>query len=138
MSLIDNYDYLAKIQVDTEMVESFKNKIMNTLKKEIYVNLTDQFSKLSNYSIRCSLENEQDELDKYTKELSNFMAYQEALYEMMLEGTLMPVKVTNAISYGNYSARINYSIGNTSAEPHIFIPILTHDRFMLKPSLMNK
>lgn len=142
MALIDSYDFLGKIKVYKEMIDFFKDKVLSSLKRNKYVHLSDEFSVLGNYSIKCSIETELDELDKFSKELSKFMAYQEALYEMMVDGILMPVKITNTYSYGNFNVKINYSVrsGNctTSSECDISIPILENHTFMLKPSLMNK
>ncbi|MDD2481192.1 MAG: hypothetical protein PHC44_07285 [Lutispora sp.] len=124
------------------MVDSYKNKILKTLQNKSYVHLSDEFTCLSNYTIDCNTQTEQSELDKFTQTLSKFMAYQEALYDMVTEGKLMPVKITNTYSVGNFNVSINYSIRNGMStlrgEKDISIAILDNNTFMLKPSLGNK
>ncbi|SDL24130.1 hypothetical protein [Natronincola ferrireducens] len=141
-SLIDRYDFMKKMKVDERMVDAYKEKILRTLENKTYIHLADEFTGLSNYSIECSQQTEEQELEKFSGKLSKFMAYQEALHDMVTSGKLIPVKITNTYSVGSFNVRIHYAIRNgmstLSGDRDINIPILEHNTFMLKPSLMNK
>ncbi len=139
---IDSYNFMKNIRVIEDGVKFYKEKILKRLKTEDYIKLSDEFNGLSNYEINCNNQEVERELDKFTERLSDFMAYQEALHDMVIEGKLIPIKITNMSSCGNFNIRIQYSIRNGMSTlkgyKDIGIPILENNTFMLKPSLKGK
>ncbi len=142
MYLIEKYDFINNIKVDEAMVKENKTKLLKTFRKNNYIHLFDEFSYLRSYSIQCSQETEQREIDNLTREISNFMAFQEAIYDLLLERILMPVKITNMSSYTNFNISVDYSIRNgmmkTSRKIYIGLPILEHHTYIIRPSMRNK
>ncbi|MFB6367681.1 hypothetical protein ACFCP7_27340 [Paenibacillus elgii] len=139
-ALIQNYRPIEHIKVSKDMVDQMEERILNQLGKEPYVHLRDQLAKLGSMTLNYTTENFNAEIEKMSEQLSMVMAYQEALFNLMTSGQIMPVKISNVYNTGGgYHFKIAYQenrgMSFTSGETEISIPILVHETFMLRPSL---
>lgn len=142
MATIQNYYPLDHIKVSQETVEKQEAEILNYLNKNNYIHLSHRLSNISSIEIRYTKESYEFEIEKVNKLLSDFLAFQEALFNLMSDGKIIPVYVSNYLSknlVGAGRVRISYeerqSMMTTSGTTEISIPIFVHDTFMLKPSL---
>lgn len=140
--MIENYKPIEHIKVSQEAVTKQEEMIIDDLQKHTYIHLSDRLSRLRSLELRYSKENYEYEIEKVTRLLSDFLAYQEALFNLMTNGKIIPVYVSNYASGNFYGANrivISYeerqSMMITSGTIEVSLPIFVHDTFILKPSL---
>lgn len=118
-----------------------EESILSHLKINLYIHLSNQLSKITNIELHYNRENYEDEFKRFTEKISNFMAFQEALFNLMTKGKIMPVNISTIISGRRTYVRVSYSerqgTSTFSGDTDISIPILVHETFMLKPTLKS-
>ncbi|KHL91839.1 hypothetical protein QW71_32595 [Paenibacillus sp. IHB B 3415] len=109
--MIQNYKPLDHIKVSQEAVEKQEGMILDHFQKHAYFHLSERLSRLRILEMRYSAESFGIETEKITQQLSDFLAYQEALFNLMTNGKIIPVYVSNYSSsnfYGANSIVISY------------------------------
>ncbi|WPC42945.1 hypothetical protein [Clostridium sp. JS66] len=146
--LIQKINIMEHIDVTKEEVKICKNAIKNYLKNEKGFSLEDQLSKVENGIgiLDYNNNNFMDVIKPLIKNISTFMAFQEASMELMNENIIMPinqfylldyprVKICERIEYNSSSAEL--IINNRYEQNNIFIPIIPYGKFILRPSRKN-
>lgn len=142
MTYIDNYNPMNEIHITDADVEQWEKKILKQLQDKQYVHLYEEFNVFQNQSLQYRKDEAEIVLRKFTSKVSNFMAFQEALFQLMIKGEIMPVKIPNTYTYGGYEIRIRYTessgMSTISGERIFSIPIFVHEHFIRTPSKLNK
>jgi len=141
-TLIDSYDPLNNINVTQEAVAEQERMIINHLQNNQYVTIREKLYSIQNRSINYNRSNAESVIQELTNDISDFMAFQEALFNLMRKGEIMPIRIPNTYPSGSDEIRICYSEnvggGIHSGQKHLSIPIFVHDQFIRTPSLRNR
>lgn len=142
MTYIDNYNPMNALHVTVSDVEQWEKKILEQLNKNQYVHLSEVLSTLQNQSLQYRKDEAESVFKEFSNKVSDFMAYQEALFQLMNKGEIMPVKIPNAYTYDGYGVRIRYAessgMSTTSGERVFNVPIFVYEHFIRTPSRLNK
>lgn len=142
MTYIDNYNPMKEIHVTGADVEQWEKKILKQLQDKQYVHLYEEFNVFQNQFLQYRKDEAESVFKEFSNKVSDFMAYQEALFQLMNKGEIMPVKIPNAYTYDGYGIRIRYAessgMSTTSGERVFNIPIFVHEHFIRTPSRLNK
>jgi len=145
LKMIHRYKPLDHIEVTQESVEKCETNLLEYLQKNTYVHLNDYLAPLSNLTLTYTKESYESEIGQLTKKISHFMEIQEALFNLMTRGKIMPVYISNVSNTNYYGLNIltiryeeKQGMMTTSGTIQLSIPILVHNAFTLKPSLKNK
>lgn len=142
LRLLDCFNLMEEIIVTEAMVEEWEQKVIRKAEKDTYVNLSDELNKITNLEISYNESDKEEELRKLTNIFSNFMAYQECLFNLMSRGVIMPVQFGNPGFSSSREVRINYveRQGNmtSTGDYYMPVPIFVFNSFMLKPSRISR
>lgn len=143
---IDQYNSMEYINVNSDMVAKHKRIIINYFENNKFFYLANSFVKLHEINeLQYYIESYENDIEHLNNKISEFMALQEALFSLMNEGYIMPVKVP----FGEYISKhyitinciernLNEYSGIISGKIDIYIPIYVHEVFIKKPSLISK
>ncbi len=138
-TLIESYNPLDKINVTQEAVDEQERMIINHLQNNQYVIIREKLYTIQNRSINYYGSNAESVFQELTNDISDFMAFQEALFNLMRKGEIMPIRIPNTYLSGSDEIRICYSEnvggGIHSGQKRLSIPIFVHDQFIRTPSL---
>ncbi|GEM_PF-3395166 len=135
--MIQHYKPIDHIKVSTEMVEDIEKGIINYLKSNSYIHLSEKASQIKEFRLKYTKESYGTEIERVSVAISKFMAHQEALFNLMTKGKIMPVRISNAPSIlYRYSFKIFYEEQRgsmtTSGDVEISIPIFIHETVALE------
>lgn len=138
MTIFENYNPLDNVKVTREDVKQQERLALNQLERKQYISIREKFFALQDQTLEYSVSDADIVFQQLTNRISEFMAYQEALFNLMRQGEIMPVN-TNAYSIGETNIRIKFAERSsgciTSGQRHLNIPIFVHDYFVRTPSL---
>jgi len=142
MTYIDSYNPMKAIYVTKENVEQWEKKILEQLNLKQYVHLSEELNVLQNLSLHYQRDEAENVFNEFSTSISNFMAFQEALFQLMNKGEIMPVIIPKTYLSGGYDIRIKYaessSMSTTFGERIFNIPIFVHEHFIRTPSRLNQ
>ena len=136
--LFDSFD-LRQIKVAQDMVEECERTILSKLNGMDLLDIKDEFNKINRITIEYQNDDvKKEKIQNITNKVSYFMAFQEAAYNLMIRGELMPVASKDRYNNPNIELVVNYikKAGNvtTTGSTRHPIPFLIHDLFIRTPS----
>ena len=141
MTNIDNYNPLDKIKVTRGDVERWEEVVLNQLEEKQYITIQERLLAIQNQTLKYSSGDAERVFQKLTDVISDFLAYQEAVFNLMRQGEIMPV-IPSRYSFSVNDFRIKFEEtsggGITSGERQLNIPIFVHNQFIRTPSLRSK
>lgn len=142
MAYIDNYNPMQEINVTGKDVEDCKKQILKQLDNNQYIHLSERFSELRKFSFNYRGEDATQVFLSFSTKVSSFMAFQEALLQLVHEGEIMPVKIPNTYSFEGFELRANYSETSggctTTGQRTLNVPVFAHEHFIRCPSRLTK
>lgn len=144
--LIQKINIMDFVDVSDKEINICKEVILNNIKEHKVFSLETQLSNVTNniYKLEYNSNNMMEKIKPLLKNISTFMAFQEASLELVNENLIMPIELFYMLNYPRVSIHEVYeninkstvlTIGNNCGlELNIYIPIITHGKFILRPS----
>ena len=92
MFKFDEKKIKSKINVTQEMVEEYKQTIKKDLKRSRFVSLSYKMQEINEWKIDWPMSKWEDAYPVIAENLSDYIAYQEAVDELVKDGVIIPVK----------------------------------------------
>lgn len=136
--LIEGYNPFENAVVTEKKVLKWRAQILEILNSGEKIKISSVINKIFGiyaigqyHRLRYSSSTYNDALDQLNNMASEFMAFQEALYNLMIHGGIMPIFP----NYGDNVVHIQFEENGNLSQTQILVPKLPYETFIRKPSL---